>query len=87
MRRTDTHGRASSAPMDGIKPAGLRRGAALAVLRGAGEDGVELEAFRAAFGPDADRVIEELRARGHCIQTQRPSPGRVILHESRRRAA
>jgi predicted NAD/FAD-binding protein len=61
-------------------PASLQRSIALAVLREAGEDGVTVFELDAAVGGDATDVIEQLRDRGHCVQTRAVDPGRVILH-------
>ena len=61
-------------------PGSLRRAVALTVLREAGSEGVTLEDFRAAIGPDADVVIDDLRGRGHCISTRPVDAGRVVLH-------
>lgn len=73
-------GSGSDGLLSGVRPAGLRRSVALAVLREAGADGVTVEEFRAAIGSDADAVIDELRVRGHCISTRPLDAGRVVLH-------
>lgn len=87
MIRRGAHGRATVTAMDGIRPASLLRGLVLAVLRDAGEDGVDDESLRAAFGDAVHGVIDDLRSRGHCIQVQNGSPRRVILHETTQRRA
>lgn len=61
-------------------PDSLLRSVVLQALREANDEGLSYTDLEALIGPDVDRLVNDLRARGHCIQTVRPNGGRVTLH-------
>lgn len=85
MTPSDHHGRRPAKRTDAqiTGPDGLRRAFTTKALRDAGDEGLLIPDLAEALGSEAEveRIVAQLRARGHVIQkSQRADGARVTLH-------